>query len=90
MSLQERHTELLSQIGETVAVLRDRSERANKELDQLAVTAATKDDIRALRDTLRTDFVTRAEFDFVKRFTWGLAALTGTAVAGAILRLVLR
>lgn len=49
-----------------------------------------KNDIKEIKETLKQDYVTRAEFGPVKTLVFGLVGLLLTGVVGALLTLVLK
>ena len=49
-----------------------------------------KTDISEIKSLVQDQYVTKSEFDPIKRIVYGLVGLTLTAVVGAIMTLVLR
>jgi hypothetical protein len=49
-----------------------------------------KRDVKEIKDTLKKDYVTRAEFDPIKNVVYGVVGLLLTAVVGSLVALILK
>lgn len=48
------------------------------------------DEIKESMKVLKSDFVTKIEFEPIKKIVWGLVTAVGLAVVGAIMTLILK
>lgn len=49
-----------------------------------------KDDVHEVKRKLEADYITRTEFDPVKKIVYGLVALVLTGVIGALITLIIK
>lgn len=47
-------------------------------------------DVKEIKDGLKADFITRSEFEPIKRLVYGFVAMILVAVIGAVIALVIR